>query len=561
MFNNLKMMPKLIGSFSLVALIVLVIGIVGYSSIARIYESLEEVSVQHLPSMEALQVLNAAQMEVNSIEKLLLIPEVQGDMREEQYNRLKVLREMANDTLATYESFPRTEEQDTLWNEFTPLWEKWRKDHEGYIEVYNETDDAGNRDWDKISQQTMLVDQVSFEKARALLGQITDLNATLVESFKEATEASVTRTKTVMVIAMTIGIIAAIVFGLFLSLSLTRPIAKSVSFAEKVADGDLTQKLDIDQNDEIGIQSKALNRIVTELGHMLGDVTNSVETLFSSSTDLSNISQQMSLGAEQTSAKSNAAVNAAEEMSNNMNSVSAATEEASTNVGMVATAAEEMTSTINEIAQNSEKARAITGEAVNQVRNASESVGDLGQAAQDIGRVTEAITEISEQTNLLALNATIEAARAGEAGKGFAVVANEIKELAKQTADATHEIKGKIEGIQGATEGTVTEIEQISHVIDEVNDIVGTIATAVEEQSVTTKEIANNVSQAATGIQEVTEHVTQSSTVASTITGDISEVNQASVEISNSSSQVNMSADELNKLAEQLRGLVGRFKL
>lgn len=93
------------------------------------------------------------------------------------------------------------------------------------------------------------------------------------------------------------------------------------------------------------------------------------------------------------------------------------------------------------------------------------------------------ITEISEQTNLLALNATIEAARAGEAGKGFAVVANEIKELARQTADATSEIKEQIEGIQGSTSGTVSEIDEILKVINDVNEIVSNIATAVEEQS------------------------------------------------------------------------------
>jgi methyl-accepting chemotaxis protein len=116
----------------------------------------------------------------------------------------------------------------------------------------------------------------------------------------------------------------------------------------------------------------------------------------------------------------------------------------------VASASEEISLTINDIASNSERARKITGEAVQQAETTSETVGHLGTSAMEIGKVTEAITEISEQTNLLALNATIEAARAGEAGKGFAVVANEIKELAKQTA--TQDIKGQVEGIQGSSE-------------------------------------------------------------------------------------------------------------
>lgn len=116
------------------------------------------------------------------------------------------------------------------------------------------------------------------------------------------------------------------------------------------------------------------------------------------------------------------------------------------------------TSTINEIAQNSEKARTITGESVRKAQGVSVQVDELGNTVQKIGKITEVISKISEQTNLLALNATIEAARAGEAGKGFAVVANEIKELARQTAEATQQIKGQIEGIQNSAAGTVSEI-------------------------------------------------------------------------------------------------------
>jgi methyl-accepting chemotaxis protein len=196
-----------------------------------------------------------------------------------------------------------------------------------------------------------------------------------------------------------------------------------------------------------------------------------------------------------------------------------------------------------------------------QTKSASEKVDELGNAAREIGKVVETITEISEQVNLLALNATIEAARAGEAGKGFAVVANEIKDLAKQTAEATMEIKEKIAAIQGSTDGTVSEINQISKIINDVNEIVTTIATAVEQQSVTTKEIAGNVAQASQGIQEVSENVAQSSNVAEEIAKEISDVNQSAAEMSNSSAQVNLSAEELTKMGTKLNEMVGKFRI
>jgi methyl-accepting chemotaxis protein len=232
-----------------------------------------------------------------------------------------------------------------------------------------------------------------------------------------------------------------------------------------------------------GSCSTALNRLVTKMERMLRRVVNGVDTLYFSSAEMTRISERMAQGADLTAGKSNTVATAAEEMSVSMNSVSAASEEATTNVSMVADAVAGTTETIKTIARDSEKAKTIADSAVAQADHASEKMNALGGAADAISKVTEVITEISEQTNLLALNATIEAARAGEAGKGFAVVANEIKELARQTAEATQEIKARIEDIQHSTDETVGEMQQISEVINQVNDIVATIATSVDQSA------------------------------------------------------------------------------
>jgi methyl-accepting chemotaxis protein len=391
-----------------------------------------------------------------------------------------------------------------------------------------------------------------------------DLHWSLLAEIDQAEAfAAIKDLKHAAVIVAIAGMLAIVILALMITRSIVRPIRGVVDSLAELAhgEGDLTVRLPAGGSDEVGDLARRFNEFMEKLHSMIRDIVKGVQTLSSSFTELSAISQQMSASAEQTSTKSSTVSSAAEEMSANMNSVTAAMEQSSTNTNMVSSAAEEMTATIGEIARNAEKARAISDEAVHQSKGAGHQMAELGNAAQAIGKVTETITEISEQTNLLALNATIEAARAGEAGKGFAVVANEIKELAKQTAEATLDIRQQIEGMQNATDTTVLSIEKIGQVITNINEIVATIATAVEEQSVSTKEIADNIAQVSSGIQEVNENVAQSSKVAADITGDIAEVNQAAGEIASSSSQVRLSADELSTLSEQLNALVGRFKV
>lgn len=410
------------------------------------------------------------------------------------------------------------------------------------------------------------VEEYTFKGVKKISGyakvSVTDWYVGATQNREEFLKASNSiRNSSIVIIIMAMLIIITVI--VYSAGKIVTPINDAVLGLKDIAEGegDLTKRLKVTSHDEVGELATWLNTFISKLQGIIMNIRENSGCVGSSADKLMTLSADMSKNTVETAHRANGVAAAAEEMNTTINSVAAAMEESSNNIGIVAAAAEEMTSTISGIANNTEKARGISLQAVDQVKNISSKIDALEKASQTIGKVTESINEISEQTNLLALNATIEAARAGESGKGFAVVANEIKELARQTADATVDIKRQVEEIQNTTASTVTEIDQISHIIKGVNDIVLTIASAVEEQSIATREIATNISQASLGLQEVNESVNQSSTVASDITRNIASVNSATTDISKSSTHVKTSAEELQRMSKGLNTIVNTFKI
>jgi methyl-accepting chemotaxis protein len=385
---------------------------------------------------------------------------------------------------------------------------------------------AGNEFAD---QATVIAEEIKkplAELAESNLAQLNENRGTVNEESE-----SVTRT---MVTTTLIALVAGFVVATLLGKQISRTTQSILEQAEAIAAGDLSREdLKATGQDELAYLTRSINKMGTSLKDMIQAIARNAQNVAGASEELSASSQQISDNAEETAAQANV--------------VSAASEQVSTNVGVVATGSEEMLASIREISKNANEAARATKNAVTATEATQRAIGKLGDSSLEIGSVIKVITSIAQQTNLLALNATIEAARAGEAGKGFAVVANEVKELAKQTAQATEEIGHKIEAIQSDSKGAVQAITEISEIISQINDISNTIASAVEEQTATTNEIGRNVSEAAKGAGE--------------IAGNIASVAKAAQDTTAGANDTRQAARALSEMAAELQTLVARFNL
>ncbi len=371
------------------------------------------------------------------------------------------------------------------------------------------------------------------------------------------------RARRIMIILLIAGFVLSIGPAFLITVSITGSIKKTTAMLRDISEGegDLTKRLDADNNDEMGEMARYFNKFIEKLRTLITTISGNADTVSSAATELSAASTQIAANAEEMSSQTTTVASATQEATANITTMSSVASNMSDSANTVATAIEEMSASLNEVARNCQNELKIAGEAGMHASTGKEVMDKLGTTAQSIGRVIELINSIADQTNLLALNATIEAASAGDAGRGFAVVANEVKDLAKQTAQATQEIQKQVEDIQLSTTQAVKAIDAVVHVIEEVNSISQTIVSAVEEQSATVNEIAGNVSGVSNGAQEVARNVAESGQGLTEIAGTVNGVSSAVSDTANGITQVKSSADELAKLSENLKRLLSQFRV
>ncbi|HQX50664.1 MAG TPA: methyl-accepting chemotaxis protein [Planctomycetaceae bacterium] len=415
--------------------------------------------------------------------------------------------------------------------------------------------------------------------------------------------------------------VAGLVFGgivaWVVTQSVTKPISEVRHLAQIMANGDLRQRAQLQQQDEVGQLSDATNSLADSLSKIVMEIQRVSEGLAGSANDLTDVSTQLVSQSETASLRSSGVASASEQLSSNISTMAAAAEEMSVNVASISSASEEMSMNVGSISSAAEQTSVnvsvvstavgeisrsfadvmgdvregsrIAEEASSMADSATNTIEMLSRSGTEISKVTEAIKMIALQTNLLALNATIEATSAGEAGKGFAVVAHEIKELAGQSAKAAEDIARKIEGVQNDTRQAVRVIQNVSQIIKDINSSSGRITLSVEKQTQSAAmisqnvgeanrgvgeiarsiaevakaagDMSRNVAEAARGATDVSRNVSEAAKAANGISSDIHQVSTASRSTNQSASQVHDSAERLGQISRELRKLVGKFKI
>jgi methyl-accepting chemotaxis protein len=409
-----------------------------------------------------------------------------------------------------------------------------------------------------------------LEGTGVLVERILQHQTLLQHRWDELAKEEISRSKTrqtfvlvgILCVVLVVGAVAWIlgrrlIEGIVSSLHETQSTMEDIAAGE----GDLTRRLKVVSQDEIGLLAGAFNRYNERVHGTVSTVAQAVATLGNATGSITTASEALDQDVGAVAARGRDVAGASREAGEMVASASRSTSDLAHGIAQIATAIEEMSSTVREVSRSCQAESQLASQADRDMDTARANFGRLVATSREMTLLLESIQDISDQTQLLALNATIEASRAGEAGKGFAVVAASVKDLAKQASKTGREIGLRVEAMNKDMQGAQTSLASLEDVVRRVRAESTNVAASVEEQEATISELARSI---ATTHQESGSIASQAQMASKVLASSVVEIEGLSRDIGNAAlevAQVRTSVGQITSLSSELQALVGRFRI
>ncbi|MTI57257.1 MAG: methyl-accepting chemotaxis protein [Geosporobacter ferrireducens] len=567
-YLNLKTGTKIISGFLILSILIGLVGFIGITNMKVINEGM---NVMYHDRLIPIQLLGEIQKNVMSI-RMNLFHLLMYENKLSVSEVKKIINELKDETdelIKRYTSIALVEEEEQLLQQFTNHLTEYGYAQSKYVALV----ESNNMSGAAIAFENI---KKTGDAVQQSLDHLINFNNQLGEEIKFRSD-DLYKKSVVNMIAIIVGaVIIAVLFGSILSVIITKPLKRSLRFAEDFGNGDLTQQIRIDRRDEIGLLIAALDKSVTNIQSLLKEIILSSSEMHVSSEELSAATEEVLAQMQHIDTATNGISRGTEDASVALEQVSTSSQKVSETTGQLVQKAREGSNAAVEIKQRAdqmkreaeqskEAAEKIYQEKQNKILTAIED----GRVVKEIEVMASGISSIAERINLLSLNAAIEAARAGEHGRGFAVVAEEVRKLAEESSKTVARIQGVIQQVHTAFMNLSGNANEILQFIDEkvkkdydtlektglqykkdaefINELIEDFSLKIERISL----ITNEVSEAIESVSATSEETTASSQEISSNVSQVVDALEKAAKVS----------QEQAEIAEKLNEMIQRFKV